>query len=431
HGLWEFSVFVSALFQAVTEHSEKIAAEEAQCKLMAETAQKDLDKALPALEAALKALESLNKKDLTEMKSYDRPPALVETVMQAVMTLLGKSPSWAEAKKELGDTNFIKTLVNFDKNRITDQVLKKIGTFCRQKDFQPETVGRVSLAAKSLCMWVRAMEVYGHVYREVEPKRAQLNAAKAQLADKQAALSESQDKLGEVILTTRWEEKSEEMEVKLDRAAKLVIGLAGEKIRWEERRSVTLSRSVFPTSTFVSHLFLLPHALPQIQTLEIPCSPAFSFAAFLSKPTAVRDWNIQGLPSDAFSTENGVIITRGNRWPLIIDPQGQALKWIKNMEGLKIVEFGMVDSLQILENAIQFGNPVLLQNVQEELDPSLNPVLNKSLTRGSFLLKLGDKEVEYNPDFRFYITTKLSNPHYTPEVSSKTTIVNFAIMEQV
>lgn len=58
-----------------------------------------------------------------------------------------------------GDTNFIKTLVNFDKNRITDQVLKKIGTFCRQKDFQPETVGRVSLAAKSLCMWVRAMEV--------------------------------------------------------------------------------------------------------------------------------------------------------------------------------------------------------------------------------------------------------------------------------
>uniref|UniRef100_A0A3P9JFG5 Dynein heavy chain ATP-binding dynein motor region domain-containing protein n=1 Tax=Oryzias latipes TaxID=8090 RepID=A0A3P9JFG5_ORYLA len=92
----------------------------------------------------------------------------------------------------------------------------------------------------------------------------------------------------------------------------------------------------------------------------------------------------------------------------------------------------MVDSLQILENAIQFGNPVLLQNVQEELDPSLNPVLNKSLTciGGSFLLKLGDKEVEYNPDFRFYITTKLSNPHYTPEVSSKTTIVNFAIMEQ-
>ena len=46
----------------------------------------------------------------------------------------------------------------------------------------------------------------------------------------------------------------------------------------------------------------------------------------------MRDWNIKGLPSDAFSTENGVIVTRGRRWPLMIDPQGQALKWIKNME---------------------------------------------------------------------------------------------------
>jgi len=50
---------------------------------------------------------------------------------------------------------------------------------------------------------------------------------------------------------------------------------------------------------------------------------------------------------------------------------------------------------------------------------------------GRFLLKLGDKEVEYSPEFRFYMTTKLSNPHYTPEISSKTTIVNFAVKEQV
>lgn len=47
------------------------------------------------------------------------------------------------------------------------------------------------------------------------------------------------------------------------------------------------------------------------------------------------------------------------------------------------------------------------------------------------LLKLGDKEVEYSPEFRLYITTKLSNPHYTPEISTKTTIVNFALKEQV
>lgn len=58
-----------------------------------------------------------------------------------------------------GEANFIKTLVNFDKDNISDRVLKKIAQYCRMSDFQPEIIGKVSLAAKSLCMWVRAMEV--------------------------------------------------------------------------------------------------------------------------------------------------------------------------------------------------------------------------------------------------------------------------------
>ena len=51
-------------------------------------------------------------------------------------------------------------------------------------------------------------------------------------------------------------------------------------------------------------------------------------------------------------------------------------------------------------------------------------------TAGVPIIRLGDKEVEYNNNFRFYITTKLSNPHYSPEIASKTTIVNFAVILQ-
>ena len=50
--------------------------------------------------------------------------------------------------------------MNFDKDNISDRVLKKIGQYCAQADFQPDIIGRVSSAAKSLCMWVRAMEVW-------------------------------------------------------------------------------------------------------------------------------------------------------------------------------------------------------------------------------------------------------------------------------
>ena len=102
------------------------------------------------------------------------------------------------------------------------------------------------------------------------------------------------------------------------------------------------------------------------------------------------------------------------------------------MQNLKVIDLQQPDFLRTLENSVQFGNPVLLQNVQEELDPSLGPILNKSLIKkgNRVIIKLGDKEVDFNPDFKFYITTKLSNPHYTPEISTKTVIVNFAVKEQ-
>ncbi|KAJ0400058.1 hypothetical protein P43SY_005034 [Pythium insidiosum] len=119
---------------------------------------------------------------------------------------------------------------------------------------------------------------------------------------------------------------------------------------------------------------------------------------------------------------------------LLGDKNGQANKWIKSMEGsrLEVVDPMMKDLLRKLENGIRFGFPVLMQDVLEELDPSLEPVLNKSIIKigNREVIRLGDKELDYNRDFKFYLTTKLHNPHYTPEVSTKTTIVNFVVKEQ-
>lgn len=64
---------------------------------------------------------------------------------------------------------------------------------------------------------------------------------------------------------------------------------------------------------------------------------------------------------------------------------------------------------------------VLLENVGEELDPILEPLLLRQIFKqgGAMCIRLGDSTIEYAPDFRFYITTKLRNPHYLPETSVK------------
>jgi dynein heavy chain len=70
-----------------------------------------------------------------------------------------------------------------------------------------------------------------------------------------------------------------------------------------------------------------------------------------------------------------------------------------------------------LEMAIQFGRWVLLENVGEDLDPALEPVLLQQKTKqgSGFVIKLGEKSIPYNETFKFFLTTTLPNPHYSPE----------------
>ncbi|PKU44662.1 hypothetical protein llap_5027 [Limosa lapponica baueri] len=178
------------------------------------------------------------------------------------------------------------------------------------------------------------------------------------------------------------------------------------------------------------------------KTKDIPCSDDFSLTNTLGEPVEIRAWNIAGLPSDMFSVDNGIIISNARRWPLMIDPQGQANKWIKNMEkanNLHIVKLSDPQFVTTLENCIQFGSPgklmmneMLLENIGEELDPILEPLLLKQTFKqsGSICICLGDSTIEYAPEFRFYITTKLRNPHYLPETSVKVTLLNFMITSE-
>ena len=59
------------------------------------------------------------------------------------------------------------------------------------------------------------------------------------------------------------------------------------------------------------------------QELEIPISEGMTLVSVLADPFEIRQWNTDGLPRDQVSTENAILVTRGRRWPLMIDPQEQ------------------------------------------------------------------------------------------------------------
>ena len=116
-----------------------------------------------------------------------------------------------------------------------------------------------------------------------------------------------------------------------------------------------------------------------LETLKIPFQPELDIVAHLSTPQDQMRWKSFGLPSDELAIQNAILLERFNRYPLIIDPSGQASAFLmKKYATQKIVQTSFLDSnfLKILASAIRFGTPLLVNDV-ESIDPILNPVLNK------------------------------------------------------
>ena len=470
---------VEAMKKTVGEEAALVQIQANTCGAMKQECESDLAKAIPLLEEAMKALDTLKPGDITEVKAMKTPPSGVVLVMSAVCQMMGikadriKDPNdatkkmqdyWGPAKKDLlGDPKFLQRLKDYDKDNIPESVIKILrAQYVDNPDFEPAKIKQASLAAFGLCKWVRAMESYDKVAKVVGPKKAKLKETEAALTETMAKLGEKQAELKKVVddldsLQTNLEEAKQKKakleadvdlcEKKLVRAKQLIDGLGGEKSRWTanverlKAEFVNLTGNVLVSAGVIAYLGVFTSDYRDSVTVKwatlcksrnIPCTDNPTLLDTLGDPVTIRSWNVNGLPTDSFSIDNAIVLFNSRRWPLMIDPQGQANKWVRNLEsenGLKVIKLSDPNFMRTTENAVQFGSPVLLENVGEEIDPSLEPLLQKATFKqgGVTCIRLGDNVVEYSPDFRFYITTKLRNPHYLPEVAVKVTLLNFMI----
>jgi hypothetical protein len=138
----------------------------------------------------------------------------------------------------------------------------------------------------------------------------------------------------------------------------------------------------------------------------------------------------EGLPSDRISIENGSMVRACSRWPLIIDPQLQAIKWLRRKcepkvdeetgepigRPLVVLQLSAKRWLNALEHAISTGAQVIIENLGEKIDATLDPILARAFYKKgrSLFLQLGGEKVEYDTKFQLYmyLQTKLANQQH-------------------
>merc|ERR1719271_1515139 len=155
--------------------SVKIADEKAE-------AEAALEEALPALEEAAQALNDLKKDDITELRSFAKPHQLGQDVcLGGALLKGGKDVTWKGAKAMMTDTGFLRSLVEFEKDSLTDKQVKQVKAYMSNTAFTPDAVASISSAGAGLLKWVFAIVNYYAVAKTVNPKRQAVAAGEKAL----------------------------------------------------------------------------------------------------------------------------------------------------------------------------------------------------------------------------------------------------------
>ncbi|KAF0047081.1 hypothetical protein F2P81_000714 [Scophthalmus maximus] len=386
----------------------EVAAIQAEVTKQQQETEDDLAKAEPALQAANAALNTLNRVD-----------------------------------------DFLQALVNFDKEHVPEATVRCVrDEYLSDPEFNPEFVRQKSSAAAGLCAWVINIIRFHEASADLAEAAEKLQAIRKKLSELDSSLE---------LLTAAFEKATSEKvrfqeEVNrtnktIELANRLVKGLESENVRWAHsvaqyhEQEETLCGDVLLTAAFISYAGSFSKKYRQellnnlwmpflrSQKFSIPMTEGLDPVSMLTDDATVAQWNNEGLPGDKMSTQNATILTNCERWPLLIDPQLQGIKWIKSRHGssLKVVSLGQRGYVDVIEQAVVAGDTVLIENLLETIDPVIDPLLGRHTIKKGSCIKVGDKECVFHPAFRLILHTKLANPHYKPEIQAQTTLINFTV----
>jgi len=424
----------------------------------------DLADAEPAVLEAQSAVSNIKRQHLQEVRTMANPPEAVKLAMESVCTLLGhKIDSWRTVQGTIRRDDFIQRIVNFDTtNQMTKPLREAIKKeFLSRPSFNFETVQRASKACGPLVKWVLAQVRFSEILDKVEPLRHEVQSLEmqAETTKKQAAqiitiVAELESKIAKykdeyallISETQAIKSEMERVQSKVDRSMKLLQSLSSEKERWEAgSRTFDVEMSTIVGDVLLSAAFLAYGGFfdqhyrevmwqdwsNHLMEANVKFKTELSFTEYLSTADDRLSWQSKSLPADNLTTENAIMLKRFNRYPLIIDPTGQATTFLLNeYKERKITVTSFLDEafLKVLESALRFGNPLLIQDV-EHLDPILNAVLNKEIRRtgGRVLIRIGNQDIDFSPAFTMFLSTRDPSVEFSPDICSRVTFVNFTM----
>ena len=424
----------------------------------------DLADAEPAVRDAQSAVSNIKRPHLQEVRTMANPPEAVKLAMESVCTLLGhKLDGWRSVQLIIRRDDFIQRIVNFDTAaQMTKQLRENMKKdFLSRPSYNFETVQRASKACGPLVKWAIAQVRFSEILDKVEPLRNEVQSLETQaeetkkqakaiikmIAELEAKIAKYKDEYALLISDIQAIKfEMERVQSKVDRSMKLLESLSSERGRWEagsrtfDVEMSTIVGDVLLSAAFLAYGGFFDQHYREVMWQEwsnhlteanIKYKPELSFTEYLSTADDRLSWQSKSLPSDNLTTENAIMLKRFNRYPLIIDPTGQATTFLLNeYKERKITVTSFLDEafLKVLESALRFGNPLLIQDV-EHLDPILNAVLNREIRRtgGRVLIRLGSQDIDFSPSFTMFLSTRDPSVEFSPDICSRVTFVNFTM----